>query len=204
MKKAGLLIIIAAVVLSSCIGIDSHLTIRDNGSGTLSLAYRVSQLVVNLGNPVDGKGVVPLPLSRADFERSLQNANGKVRLLNFGRTEDQKDVIIRAELAFDSLDALARLEAFRGSDIHLSSDGTHYTFSQLVAKAPQTPVSEDSLRMIDAFFSGYELDFTVQAPQPVTTNTLGTLSDDKKTLTYKTTIRDVVQTKGDIVLSMSW
>jgi hypothetical protein len=204
MRKASFLCIIAAVLLSSCVGIDSRLTIHDNGSGTLALTYRVSQLVVNLGSPVDGKSVIPLPLSRADFDRSLGASNGQVRLTRFDRSEDQKDVTIRAELAFDSLDALGKLDAFRGADIRAAEDGGNFTYSQLIAKAPSEPITDDSLRMVDAFFGGYELTFVVQAPRPVKTNTLGTLSDDKRVLTYRTSIKDLVRTKSDVVLSMSW
>ncbi|HVP19600.1 MAG TPA: hypothetical protein VMU36_11425 [Spirochaetia bacterium] len=204
MRKASLLCIVVAVLLSSCIGIDSRLTIQDNGSGTLTLTYRVSQLVVNLGSPVEAKNVVPLPLSRADFDRSLEAANGKVRLAKFDRSEDAKDVTIRAELAFDSLEALAKLSAFRGADIHAGTDGDNYTFSQLIAKAPREPIADDSLRMVDAFFGGYDLTFRVEAPKPVKSNTLGTLSDDKRILTYKTSIKDLVRAKSDVVLSMTW
>ena len=204
MRKASLLCIVAAALLSSCIGIDSRLTIRDNGSGTLTLIYRVSQLVVNLGSPVDGRNVVPLPLSRADFDRSLEAADGKVRLTQFDRTEDQNDVTIRAVLAFDSLDALAQLSAFHSADIHAAADGDNYTFSQLIAKAPREPITDDSLRMVDAFFGGYDLSFRVETPKPVKSNSLGTLSDDKRTLTYKTSIKDLVRAKSDVVLSMSW
>jgi len=204
MQKAGLLCVFAAVLLSSCVGIDSRLAIHDNGSGSLSLTYRVSQLVANLGNPVDGKGVVPLPLSKEDFERSLVSIQGKVRLTRFDRSENQKDVTIHVELAFDSLNALAQMDAFKSAQISTSSDGGTHTFSQLVAKAPREPISEDTLRMVDAFFGGYDLSFTVEAPQPVKTNSLGTLSSDKRILTYTTTIGDIVRSKNDIVLSMSW
>jgi hypothetical protein len=204
MQKTGFLCIVAAVLLSSCVGIDSRLAIHENGSGTLVLTYRVSQLVVNLGNPVDGKGLVPLPLSQADFERSLASSNGMVRLTSFDRSEDQQDVTIRAELAFDSLDALARLDVFQSAQIRIANDGATHTFSQLIAKAPAEPITDDSLRMVDAFFGGYDLTFTIEAPQPVKTSSLGTLSDDKRVLTYKTSVKDIVRTKSDIVLSMSW
>ncbi|MGO9412188.1 MAG: hypothetical protein ACLQCB_15725 [Spirochaetia bacterium] len=204
MHKAAFLCVVAAVALSSCVGIDSRLTIRNNGSGVLDLTYRVSQLVVNLGNPVDGKGVIPLPLSKSDFERSLAATQGKVRLTSFDRSEDQKDITIRAQLAFDSLDALAQVDAFQSAQIHVTSDGGNHTFSELIAKAPSEPVTDDSLRMVDAFFGGYDLAFTVEAPQPLKSNTLGTLSADKRVLTYKTTVGDIMRAKNDIVLSMSW
>ena len=56
-------------LLSSCIGVDSRLTVRDNGSGTLQLTYRISQLVADLGVSSTGKSAIPLPVSRSDFER---------------------------------------------------------------------------------------------------------------------------------------
>ncbi len=205
MQKAGLVCVLATVVLlSSCVGIDSRLSIHQNGSGILSLTYRVSKLVVSLGNPVDGKGAIPLPLSRDDFERSLTAAGGKVRLTKFDRSDDKKDVTIHVELAFDSVDALAQIDAFQTAQIRFSSVGGTRTFSELVARAPREPISDDTLRMIDAFFGGYDLSFTVEVPQPVKTSSVGSLSSDKRALTYTTSIGDIVRSKNDIVLSMSW
>jgi hypothetical protein len=204
MHKAGFLCVLVAVALTSCVGIDSRLTIHNDGSGVLALTYRVSQLVVNLGNPVEGKGVVPLPLSKADFERSLAATQGKVRLTGFDRSEDQKDITIRAELTFDSLEALAQVDAFQSAQIHVATDSGNHSFSELIAKAPSEPITDDSLRMADAFFGGYDLAFAVEAPQPVKSNSLGTLSADKRVLTYKTTVSDILRTKNDIILSMSW
>lgn len=195
---------LASVVLMSCVGIDSKLTIRDDGSGTLRLDYRVSQLVSDLGTTSSEKGVVPLPLARADFERSLQASNGKVRLTRFRRTENEKDITISAELAFDSIDALAQTEAFRDAELKFSAEGGRHTFTQVIAHAPTQPVTDDTLRMIDAFFDGYNLTFVIEAPQRMGESALGSLSADRKTLTYTTSVKDVMRTKSDIVLSASW
>ncbi len=203
MRKIVILCI-ASVFIMSCVGIDSRMTIREDGSGTLALNYRVSQLVADLGTTSSEKGVVPLPLARADFERSLQASQGRVRLTKFERTENEKDISIRVELAFDSLDALAQVDAFRDANLKLSVDGSRRTFSQLIAHAPKQPVTEDSLQMIDAFFDGYDLTFVLEAPTPIQEFTLGSLSDDKRILTYTTSIRNLVRTQGDLVLSAGW
>jgi hypothetical protein len=203
MRKIVILCI-ASIFIMSCVGIDSRMTIKEDGSGTLLLSYRVSQLVADLGTTTSEKGIVPLPLARIDFERSLQATQGKVRVTRFERTENEKDISIRVELSFDSLDALARVDAFHDAELKLSADGTRHTFSQLIAHAPAQPVTEDSLRMIDAFFDGYGLTFVIEAPQPIQEFTLGTLSSDKRVLTYTTSIKDVVRTKSDLVLSAGW
>jgi hypothetical protein len=194
----------ASLFLISCVGIDSRLTVRDNGSGALVLTYRVSQLIANLGISSSEKGAVPLPLSKSDFERSLESTNGKVRLTRFNRSEDEKDVVVSAELSFDSLEALSQAEAFRSQNLKVATDGSLRTFSELIARAPGKPVTEDSLRMIDAFFTGYDLTFRIEAPQPIKVNSIGSLSEDKKTLTYSTSIKDLVRAKSDVILSVGW
>jgi hypothetical protein len=203
MRKLAVLCLSLAL-LSSCIGIDSRLTVRDNGSGTLQLTYRISQLVADLGVSSTGKSVIPLPVSRPDFERSLAAANGRVRLTRFDKSEDQKDITIRAELSFDSLEALAKIDAFHDADLKWGSESGRSVFSQVVARTPKQPLSDDSRRMLETLFDGYDLSFVVVAPQPIQSSTLGTLSDDKRTLTYKTTIKDVMTTTKDLVLSASW
>jgi len=203
MRKLVVLCFTVAL-LSSCIGIDSRLTIRDNGSGTLQLTYRISQLVADLGVSSTGRSAIPLPVSRSDFERSLAPSNGKVRLTRFDKFEDEKDITIRAEISFDSLDALAKVDAFSDADLKWGTDGSRRTFSQVVAKTPPQPLSDDSKRMLETLFDGYDLSFVVEAPKPIQDSTLGTLSADKKTLTYKTTIKDVMTTTQDLVMSARW
>jgi len=194
----------ALALLTSCIGIESRMTIQDNGSGTLVLTYRVSQLVTDLGVSSTGKSVVPLPLSRTDFERSIAPSGGKVRLTGFSRSENEKDVTVHAELAFDSVEALASVDAFRDAALTLASQGSQHSFSQVIVKKPRQPLSDDSKRMLDALFDGYDLTFVVQAPRAIKDSTLGTLSSDRRTLTYKTNVKDALTAGQDLVLKATW
>jgi hypothetical protein len=203
MHKIALLCV-AALFMVSCVGIDSRLSIRDNGSGTLSLAYRVSQSVAQLGLSTAGKPVIPLPVTRSDFERSLAQANGKVRLTKFSRSENEKDITIAAELSFDSLESLSQVDAFHDADLKTGTDGSRRTFSQVIGRAMTTPLTDESKRMIDALFTGYDLSFTFDAPRPIQNASLGALSSDKKTLTYKTSVKDILTAQSDVVLSLSW
>jgi hypothetical protein len=195
---------VAALLIVSCVGIDSRLTIRENGSGTLTLAYRVSQSIAQLGLSTAGKPVIPLPVSRSDFERSLAQTNGKVRLSRFDRSEDEKDITIKAELTFDSLEALSQVDAFHDADLKPGTDGSRKTFSQVIGHPMPTPLTDESKRMIDALFAGYDMSFTVETPRPIQSSSLGIVSGDKRSLTYKTSVKDVLSTKTDIILTLSW
>ena len=201
-KIAGLCL--ASLLLLSCVGIDSTMTIRDNGSGTLALTYHVSQLVTHLGESGTGASAVPLPLSRADFDRALSRAQGKVRLAKFDKSENEKEITIRAELSFDSLEALSQVESFKEAELKFTQSGGRRTLTQTIAKAANEPLSAESQRMMDELFNGYALSFTIQAPSAILSAPLGTLSPDKKVLTYKADVKDVVGRQTDIVLSLSW
>jgi hypothetical protein len=202
MRKIALLLA-ATLTLGSCIGIDSKLAIRSDGSGTLSLTYRVSQFVADLGRASAEHGPAPLPVSREDFERGLQGVGG-VTLKSFQRTADEKDITIRAEIAFDALESLAKVPAFRDAPPSLTESAGRHTFSQLVVKAPAEQISADTQQMVDAFFDGYAVTLRVQTPGPIQSSSAGTVSADKKELTYTASIKDLVSTKRDIVLTVTW
>jgi hypothetical protein len=195
---------IASLLLASCVGIDSRLTIRDNGSGALMLTYRISQLVADLGTSSTGKGAIPLPVDRADFERSLEGAKGKVKLTKFERSENENDITIRAELSFDSVAALGQVDSFKDMDLTLVTEGSRRTLTQRLVRAPTEPVAEDSLRMIDALFEGYELSFRIETPLPITSSSVGSLSADKRALTWSTSVKSLMRLKDDIVLTLGW
>jgi hypothetical protein len=194
----------ASLFLLSCVGIDSTMTIKDNGSGTLVLAYRVSQLVTHLGESTTGESPVPLPVSRADFERSIASAQGKVRLTRFEKSENEKDITIKAELSFDSLTALAQLDSFKDAKLTLTQNGSRRTLSQTIATAAKQPLTADSKAMLDELFEGYVLNFTIQVPNAILAAPIGTLSQDKKTLSYTASAKDVVGASNDIILSLTW
>ena len=174
-------LLIAVVFLVSCVDVESRLSLRGDGSGTLVLAYRISRQLANLGQAAGEAPSVPLPVQREDFQRALLGAPG-LTLRSFSRTQDDSDVSIRAEIAFASLDALARVEAFREMQVRLETSGSRRTLSLLLARAAEGPVSEDSLQMIDEMFEGRALTFVIQLPGPILSASSGAqVSADKRT-----------------------
>jgi hypothetical protein len=124
-----ILILAAVLLLCSCIGVDSKMTIRSDGSGTLELTYRISQAVADLGRSGADKGPLPLPVTREDFERGIAGVQG-VTLKSISRTENETDITIRAVLGFDSVDSLAKAAAFRDAPPSVAVSGTLHNFSQ--------------------------------------------------------------------------
>jgi hypothetical protein len=191
------------LALCSCIGIDSKLTIRSDGTGTLELTYRIAQTVADLGRSGADKGPLPLPVSREDFERGLAGIKG-VELKSIARTENETDITIRAVFAFDSIDSLAKIPAFSDAPPSVQVSGTRHTFSQLLAKAADQEMNQDSLQMLDAFFEGYAIKLIFEVPLAIQSYSLGTLSADKKTLTFTAPVKDLATARKDVAMSFTW
>jgi hypothetical protein len=125
-------------------------------------------------------------------------------LTRFSRKEDEKDIIIQADLSFDKVESLTKIESFRSSEPTLTTGGGSSTYRQVVLRADPQPVSADSLAMLDALFDGYGISYTIVAPAAIQTHGIGTVGNDGRTLTWKSTIKELIQSRTDTVLSISW
>ncbi len=193
----------AVLMLCSCIGVNGRMAIRADGSGTLELSYKISRAFADLGRAGTGSGPLPLPVLEEDFRRGLADVKG-VELRSFSRTENEEDVSIRAVIAFDSVDSLEAVRSFGDAPPSISTAGSRKILTQLVSKAAGKEISADSLEMLDAFFPGYSVTLIYEAPSAIQAHSLGTLSSDKKTLTFTSSVKDLVTAKKDVIVSLTW
>jgi hypothetical protein len=204
MKKIPFTGFICTILLFvGCIGIESTMNINANGSGTVSIQYKVSQLLVNMGRTeTEGEKQVPLPLTEEDIRQAVMRAPG-LSLHSVHQEETETDVIILAEIGFDSVESLSKSEVFADMPISFSTNGDTYVFSQLLTEGSEEMTEEQKQAMQD-FFQGYELAFTVTAPRKIIDYNRGVLSQDQRTLTYRVTILQLLEFKQRTVLTLSW
>ena len=196
-------VVVIVVLLSSCIGIESDLRIRQDGSGVLTLSYTVSQFIKNIDAGRSEKQL-PLPVNEEEFRRSAERIEG-LRLTDLEEREDEENVYIRAELEFDNVEAVNALGREGQLGITLETQGGTTTFRQLIYEGQQgEEVTEESLKMIETFFEGYELVYSVTVPAQVRDHTLGVLAPDGRTVTYATTVPDILRTPDPLVLEVVW
>jgi hypothetical protein len=192
-----------SVLLASCIGIESRLVLRGDGSGTLTLSYKVSQFMKNIDVGREDKRL-PLPVSEEEFRRTAEGIEG-LRLIEVQQREDEENVNIRAVLEFDNLEALNKLSPEPGLGLSLSSGSEGTVFRQLVAPAGDPEeLTEESLAMIEEFFAGYELSYRLTAPAPVKAHNLGELSPDGRSVAYNVTIPELLQATEPVILEVVW
>jgi hypothetical protein len=115
-KQGGALGILL-VFFSSCIGISSDISIRQDGSGTIKLEYRVSRSIESLGKLDGNERWPPVPVGRADFERAVARIQG-MRLRSFSTKTTEQDMVYRMTLEFSQTAALLQfLDATGGATL---------------------------------------------------------------------------------------
>jgi hypothetical protein len=152
-------------VLCSCIGIRSDIVLNPDGTGRISLEYRVSRQFEAIG-ALDGSRPL-VPLGRADFERGIGRMEG-LRLNSFSSTGEGDDLVTRAVITFSRLeDILPLLDSgsrttvlYREGDrqvlrVHLGSGETR-----------QNPDPE-LLALADQASEGYGIAVSLSAPGAV-------------------------------------
>jgi len=197
------ILILSVVLLSSCIGIESEILLRQDGTGVLTLSYQISQFMKNIDAGREEKQL-PLPVNEQEFVRTAEGIEG-LRLTDIDEREDEENVYIRAELEFDSVDAVNALGRAGEIGISLENQGETNTFRQVIFAGQEgEEITEDSLEMIETFFQGYDLVYAITVPTPVQSHSLGDLSADGRTVTYTITVPEILKASQPLVLEVVW
>jgi hypothetical protein len=125
-------------LLSSCLGVSADITLNQNGSGTVTLEYQISQSLDSLGRLDGNERWNTIPVGRADFERTLDRLSG-MRLVSFSSRDAGRNLVIRAQMEFENInallsfmDAVGRRSSFSGDEnsgslVFSISDGSEAT-----------------------------------------------------------------------------
>jgi hypothetical protein len=194
------------LLLVSCLGVESGITLNDNGSGKLAFQYRISKMFTSLEkNEAEAdRPELPLPVSKQDLEQSLAKVKG-VTLTGAEQTETDTDIVLKGEIRFDSVAALNKSGLFDDMPVVLSKEGGQTVFTQLIADARE-PLDQETLDAYRQFFDGYEIVLKVTAPKAIVSPAPehGEFSADKRTLTYRISLMDWMRLSEKTVLRVAW
>jgi len=207
-QKKSVFIAFSALIivsLSSCIGVNSNVSIRQNGSGTIQLEYRLSRMFEALGNLDGNEKQLPLPVGRTDFERTVNRVPG-LALTAYSTSQDEKDLLVKAELSFTSLDALAGFLDAAGQSVRLVSDGGNRTMGLVLVRGIKN-VDADLESLVRTVFAGYTIDMRFNFPSTPTVSTVGNIGQAAVTGTsarYTSPVTDLVLSSEPVELRLSW
>ncbi|MFZ5367293.1 MAG: hypothetical protein ACOZCE_03570 [Spirochaetota bacterium] len=207
-QKKSVFIAFSALIivsLSSCIGVNSNVSIRQNGSGTIQLEYRLSRMFEALGKLDGNEKQLPLPVGRTDFERTVNRVPG-LALTAYSISQDEKDLLVKAELSFTSLDALAGFLDAAGQSVRLVSDGGNRTMGLVLVRGIKN-VDADLASLVRTVFAGYTIDMRFNFPSTPTVSTVGNIGQAAVTGTsarYTSPVTDLVLSTEPVELRLSW
>jgi hypothetical protein len=202
MKKIFLLIL-SAFMFVSCVGIDQAITIKSDGSGTAEYNYRISKAFLDLGSYGELKKPVLFPVNKDDFERILHDAKG-LSLKAYSTKNTENDLIVRAVITFDSVNDLKKLNLTEEEISVTIEPGNKTTISFFLPSGNESGITDDSLEMVKEMSEGYDLNITITAPKDITDHNSGEISKDKRSVSLKTNIYELLSVKDKKRFSITW
>lgn len=149
-------------LLCSCIGVGANITLRQDGSGTILLEYRIARELESLGKLDGNEQWLPVPVGRADLERTVARIPG-LTMQSFQSRNQKKDIHIRTLLAFADPQALcAFLDAAGQGAALIQTPGQRRLSLTLGAK--QEPLDQDLAGLLTQALEGYTWDLTLSLP----------------------------------------
>jgi hypothetical protein len=221
MKKTLVFLCLCAAALTlmnSCLGVSADINIRADGSGTIALEYRVSQMLESLGR-LDGNEHWPaIPVGKADFERSLARIPG-LRLSSFSAKDvphpsGGRDLLTKVTLEFKNTAALLAFLDSTGSRASLVQETrnaqTANVLRLVLLDHSDDLVNTDLISLLREVSAGYELSIRVSAPKnaaismtPSSVSAARIVSRGKK-VTFAIDMRDLLELNEGLALEIVW
>ena len=108
MKKFHAILLISLLLFTSCIGLSIDIQMNRDGSGKLTMEYRISHAIDSLGALDGNKDMPAIPISRIDWDRTIQRIPG-ARLASFSSVKKGNDTITTVAVQFNNTDTLLAL-----------------------------------------------------------------------------------------------
>jgi len=174
MKRIAYCLLLASLALmgNSCLGVSADIVMRADGSGSITLKYRVSQMLESMGRLDGNEGRPAIPVGRADFERTVARIPG-LRLSSYSAKEAAnalggKDLVTNVKLDFKEPAALLAFLDSTGSRASIVRGYDGKNTLSLVLLDPlekEDAVDADLLSLLQEVSAGYEISVSFTAPK---------------------------------------
>lgn len=150
-------------MLGACIGVQADVTINRDGGGIITLEYRMSRLLESLGK-LDGNAAwPPVPVGKADFERTVARIDG-LELLSFTSNARTDPVTTRVKLQFADPEALFRFLDSGGRNARFYREGGKDCVS-LTLGGEHESRDPDLAALAAGLSEGYSIDLRFSLPR---------------------------------------
>ena len=134
-KKIAFALLAVILAFNSCIGLSMDIQMNRDGSGKITLEYRISRLLSAIG-ALDGNEAMPvIPVGRQDWEKTVRRIPG-TRLVSHSTRETARDTIISASVDFPNPEALTALLSSSGANASISRSAQSSTLNLILIRKP--------------------------------------------------------------------
>jgi hypothetical protein len=188
------------VVFLSCLSIESKMSLAADGSGTVELVYTVSSFAREWDSSNE-EDSLPLPVSEADFRRSVAAAGLSLNSYSYEASGDL--AVIRAVLGFSSLDTLNQFVPGPGEMFTLRQEGGRTVFEQVVTQGTKGGLDREMQGFVQSFFGSYSLKFSLTAPRPILrVSPSGNSSGTQASVSFP--LSEVLQSAQPLIWRVEW
>jgi hypothetical protein len=211
----GGILTILLLALCSCIGVNSDVFLKPDGSGTITLEYRISRVLEGLGRQDGNERWLTIPVGKADFERTLERLPG-IKMLSFSSGEEGPDLVVAVKMEFKNMEALLRFFDSTGNRVVCTLEGGVNRLVLTLAEAKK----RSGNRELDELFGrvaapyGVRLAFTLPSEAALSVldgngNPLSGPPDSSvtprgKQVSYSIPVKAVMESAGGINLELRW
>lgn len=188
--------VLVVFLFGGCLSTETTVSLRDDGSGTVELVYRIDREAWETGVFDDSDAARPVPVTRSDFDRAVLQIEG-LRLRAHRIIRDADPVTVTARIDFADVDALRGLLGADLLEVRLSDGGGHWR--QVIAPGRGAPQAQELARSLE----GYEMSFRLTPPRPVVSgNADATPGADAASFTVS--LSDIATAAEPIVWEVRW
>lgn len=161
MKKY--LTVLTAFMLTACLGMETEIDIKQNGSGTVNMTYRISNELFSLGALPGNEDSPPVPVGREDFERTFNRIPG-MEMVSYSEKDGGGDRVFLVKAKFDNLDALVNFLDAHGRQVTLAHGEDGRTVLSIRFDMSGEAINPDMVPILPMIFENYFMDFNISFP----------------------------------------
>ena len=167
MKKTLPLLITFIMTFTSCIGMSVDIQMNKDGSGKLTMEYRVSRIFDSIGALDGNNRTLSVPISRLDWERSIERVNG-IKIDSFSVIQKGTDNISTVVLEFDNFGALLAVIDPESKISAITQQNNHYSLDFILngnsATIDFSKYDDVLIEYARTLFSDYNFSMSFSAP----------------------------------------
>ncbi|MDR2865703.1 MAG: hypothetical protein LBV68_08850 [Spirochaetaceae bacterium] len=208
------LLIVTSLLFCACFGIKSDVLIRGNGSGTLSMEYRIAEKLLKLGTQDGNENFPVIPVGQEDFKRTVDRIEG-LELKAFSSKKENEDIIYQVKIEYSTLSALAQFMNTHGGVFEFrENNGLHIL--NIIFSSGRKSYQFDTNEFFPAVFKDYAFDFKISFPkkcdviflnagaQRIEKPSYGAIKIGSKSFEFAAAMSEILTAEEALTLEISW